>query len=76
MKKIDVNDIIGKKIGRLTVISLHHTKPMKNGCFYYYYLQILIHIRYFVGEQYNVLLKFLLLKRFLEDARLSYAFQA
>lgn len=39
MKRIDVNDIVGKKFNRLTVISFSHKKPHPNpqkGYFYFY----------------------------------------
>ena len=37
--KIDVNDIVGQKFGKLTVLSFSHKKPHKTGTgFTYYYL--------------------------------------
>lgn len=42
MKRIDVNDIVGKKFNRLTVLSFDHKKPHPNptkGYFYFYKCQ-------------------------------------
>lgn len=42
MKKIDLNDIVGKKFNRLLVLSFDHSKPHPNpskGNFYYYKCQ-------------------------------------